>query len=143
MERERDGEPVLLWSLGDQRFAVPLEVAVEVTPVAALTERTGEGAKLGHLDLRGASVPVFHAGRLLGAGERDVMPSDRFLILQAGRGRVALLVDRVDGIGSVRSEPTGAGTTDGRGSRLARVAGDVDLPLVTVIDLDTLITAAT
>lgn len=135
-----EGEPVLLWSLGDRRFAVPLAAALEVTAVAALTEGARGGSPMGHLDLRGASLPVFDARRLLGVDERQVVLSDRYLIVRVGQDRIALLVDSVHGIGVARSEPAGA-ADEAAGLQLARVDGDDGDPLVHIVDPGALIGA--
>lgn len=133
---------MLLWSLDERRFALPLQAALEVTAVAALTEGTHEGPLLGHLDLRGASLPAFDARRLLGMDQRQVVLSDRYIIARVRDGRIALLVDSVEGIGSARSEPAPSLDLDaGSGLRLARVDDDDRLPLVQVLDLDALVIA--
>lgn len=137
-----DGESVVLWSLDERRFAVPLAVAIEVTTVAAITEDPGGGSRMGHLDLRGESVPAFDARRLLAIRDRPVMLSDRYLIARVRRGSIALLVDSVDGIGVARPEPAEGGNASGGSAlRLARVDGDGARPLVHVVDLDALIGA--
>lgn len=141
-------EPVVLWWLGERRFAVPLHAVLEVTPVAAVSEPPDhDGSHLGHLDLRGASVPGFDARRLLGMEGRTVALSDRFLIVRAGTERVALLVDRVEGIATACTEPDssvpGTGST---GVRLARLQQDPDAGsealLVQVLDLPALLARA-
>lgn len=134
---------VLVWSLGDHRFAIPLNAALEVTPVAALTEGVAaDGAHLGHLDLRGAALPCFSARRLLGIEERKVVATDRYLIARVGDDRVALLVDRVDGIEAASTEAASASSAaEQPGVRLARVADD-GAPLIPLLDLGALIAAS-
>lgn len=134
-------DAVLLWSLGERRFAVPLGAALEVTPVAALTERgRAEGARIGDLDLRGAAVPAFDARRVLGFDERPVELSDRYLVVRTSTGSAALLVDAVEGIAAARAEPARAGTDAcASGVRLARIADDPEGALVQLLDLDVLL----
>lgn len=137
-EADRDDcEPVLLWWLGDRRFAVPLDAVVEVTPIAALTENPGaNGPHLGYLDLRGAPLPVFDGFRLLGLDDSDVALSDRFVILQLGGERAALRVGGVEGIETActEAEGTAAGPDGDRRSRVARLDRKEDAPLVQVLD---------
>lgn len=137
---DSDCEPVVLWWLGERRFATPLEVVLEVTPVAALADLPdAHGPKVGHLDLRGTAVSSFDARRLLGMRDRDVARSDRFLITKVGAGRIALLVDRVEGIGTACREPGTGPSAERDGLWLARLQGEEGAdpegaPLVQILD---------
>jgi purine-binding chemotaxis protein CheW len=141
-KRTRIGiEPVVRWHLGDKSFAVHLDDVLEVVPVAELSEMAGSGTPhLGYLDLRGSTVPVFDARRLLGLPEREVALSDRFLVLRVGGGHAALLVDSVEGIAEVRPEPgSSLEHTAREGTRPARVVAPDAGALLQLMDLEPLL----
>jgi two-component system chemotaxis sensor kinase CheA len=80
--------------VGDQTFAVPQSNVREVIEIDASALRVLEGNEL--VVYRGGSLPVLRLARLLSIPEA---PRERFhaMVVGAGAGAVALLVDRISG----------------------------------------------
>lgn len=90
---------LLAFRLDGQRHAVPLAAvervvrAVEVTPLPGAPP-----AVLGFIDAGGVVLPVFCLRRRLQLTQRDIIPPDQFLLMRAGRRRVALVIDEAQGL---------------------------------------------
>lgn len=89
-----EGLQAVVFALDMQRFALPLAAvrrivrAVEVTPLPG-----APGIVLGAIDLAGRVVPVLDIRKRFGLPEREVDPSDHFLIATTPRRDVALVID--------------------------------------------------
>lgn len=86
--------------LGRELYAVDLQGVLEVTRASAITPVPfSPGWVLGIMLLRGAVVPIFHVGKMLGLVEAEVSfePAERVLIVRRGDGDhvVGLMVDEV------------------------------------------------
>ena len=85
---------VLLFDVARQRYALPMEGVKEIVravSISALPEAPSIVA--GVINLRGSLVPVLDMRVRFGAEEREVRPSEHFIILEGDRP-VALRVDR-------------------------------------------------
>jgi purine-binding chemotaxis protein CheW len=85
----------VLCRIGTQLCAVPIEHVAEtmrplpIEPLAGMPPFV-----LGVAVIRDAATPVIHAGRLMGIGAAQRIPT-RFLTLKVGERRVALAVDAI------------------------------------------------
>ena len=90
---------LLLFTLGDQRHALPLShidrvvLAVAVTPLAGAPDPV-----LGVINLQGQIIPVISGRKWLGLPERPVQLNDRLIIALVAERKVAVLVDHVQGV---------------------------------------------
>ena len=90
---------LVVFDLEGQHYALPLAAvervvhAVEVTPMNG-----GPEVVLGVVDMGGRILPVLNLRRRLGLPGREMQPSDRFLIVRAGRRVLALTVDGAEGV---------------------------------------------
>jgi len=87
---------ILLFSVGGQAVALPLESVERIVPMAQLTCPPGLPSALeGILNLGATAVPVLRLDRLLGLPVRDVGLYSMLIILKGFIGaRFALLVER-------------------------------------------------
>lgn len=134
---------VVVLSLGESRFALPIASVQELTHAfrcEALPDAPPVVA--GAVNLRGAVLPLFDLRAQLGLPEKELDPADHFVVARAGERRVVLRVDRVLEIRSVAVRPI----AQARDLRLrgALVAGVSPLPDGTlfVYDLSRLLTEA-
>jgi purine-binding chemotaxis protein CheW len=85
---------LLVFLLDSQRYALPLEVVERTVRAAAITPLPqAPQIVLGVLDLGGTILPVLNVRRRFSLPERDIQPSDQFLIARAGKRPVALVID--------------------------------------------------
>ncbi|MCQ8240941.1 chemotaxis protein CheW [Rhizosaccharibacter radicis] len=104
-------EPVLLFTLAGQCFALPVAEVSECLPLPRLWRRAGTSPHVaGFFSLGGDVVPVLALGSLLGLPTpEDADGVYRHLILA---GNIALLVDRVTGLAEWPDDSSALG--DGR-----------------------------
>ena len=106
MEAARDAEPttntqsrVAVFTLGDQRYALPLSTVervvrvVEVTPLPQAPDIV-----LGVVNVQGRVVPVVNLRRRFRLPERAIALTDQLVIAHTTRRPVALVVDAVTGV---------------------------------------------
>jgi len=106
MEAARDAEPttnmqsrVAVFTLGDQRYALPLSAVervvrvVEVTPLPQAPDIV-----LGVVNVQGRVIPVVNPRRRFRLPERDIALTDQLVIAHTTRRPVALVVDAVTGV---------------------------------------------
>jgi chemotaxis-related protein WspB len=90
----------VVFTVGGDRWALPVEAVSEVQQIAAVTPLPEpDGALVGYLDLRGEVVGVVDARILLGS---DAAPWDvdmHLVVVTDGEAHVALAVDDVHGVG--------------------------------------------
>jgi len=92
-------DQLFVFLVGDMKQAIFLsgvqkvELAVEVTPLPEAPRIV-----IGAINWRGYILPVLSMRRRLHFPERDVMASDRMVIVQSRRRRFALMVDEVMGV---------------------------------------------
>jgi purine-binding chemotaxis protein CheW len=128
---------LLVFTLDDQRFALPATVVHETVAAVAVTPLPSAPAVTdGVVDVRGEFVPVYDLRVRFGRPRRPVRADEHFVIASAGRRTVALRADRVLELVEVSGRDLLPASPDD--PRLARVAGIARLPdgLVLVQDLE-------
>ena len=86
---------LLLFALGEHRFAVPASAVVEVVRVVASAALPGAPAIVeGVINVRGTLVPVLDVRTRFALASRPVDPDQHLIVAHAGGRLVALRVDR-------------------------------------------------
>jgi purine-binding chemotaxis protein CheW len=105
---ERADEPtvsLVVFAIGDQRYAVPLGLAERVLPMVAVSPLpAAPEIALGAVNAHGRLLAVLDVQRRLGLPQREFGPSARLLVATTSTRTVALPVDEVYG---VREVPAG------------------------------------
>lgn len=125
---------LLVFQIGEQRYAVPGSRLREVVAAVAMAPLPGAPAVVeGVIDLRGAVVAVVDLRQRLGLTTRALRPSDRFLLVETRRRVLALRIPDtpwLERVPTTRAEPLVV-----EGTRLAGVARLPDgLTLIQDID---------
>jgi purine-binding chemotaxis protein CheW len=136
--RNQDTDNFLVFMVGEFRHAVSLlvvekvELAVEVTPFPEAPP-----AVIGVINRRGQILPVLSMRRRLHLPDRKVAASDRIIVVQSPRRRLALLVDEVVGVRPAeRSDFTSAESiSDGRGCVAGAVRTEDGIVLIHDLEL--------
>jgi chemotaxis-related protein WspB len=105
---------VLVFHIGDERYALPLAAVLRVLPAARAKPLPGAPEYVaGLLDLHGAPLPVIDLSRLAGCPAREVRYDTRILLVDVpadgGERRLGLLAERVAGIETLSADPVDAG----------------------------------
>lgn len=123
---------IMIFLLGEERYALPLSRVVEVIAGAAICPVPGAPAAVaGVMQVRGEIRPVFHLAQLLGAAGTE--PLHTVVLVRHGNREVGLGVSRVEDIRFIgeadfREAPAG-------NPRIQRLTAD----LIPVPDLDFLL----
>lgn len=128
---------LLVFALGEHRFAVPASSVVEVVRVVASAALPGAPAIVeGVINVRGALVPVLDIRARFGVPPISVDPEQHLIIARAGRCTVALRVDRALDLTTVAEDAVEAVERVAPGTPL--VAGVARLPdgVLVIHDLD-------
>ncbi|WP_395811322.1 chemotaxis protein CheW [Archangium minus] len=134
---------VLLFTLEGQRYALPMEDVRELIRAVRLTPLPRAPVVVeGLLDLRGELLPVLDMRRRFRLPARPLSSSDHLVVAQAGARRVALRVDRAEGL--LALEPGSLDSTPRELPGVGYVAGALKLPdgLVLLHDLRTFLSEA-
>jgi purine-binding chemotaxis protein CheW len=103
-QRPADAGDVLVFTVAESRCAVPLATVLEVARAVAITPLpTAPTIVEGVIDVRGVVVPVVDVRSRLGLPAVANHPDQRLLVVWAGERLVALRVDEVEWVASVRS----------------------------------------
>ncbi len=95
---------LVLFRLGEQRFALPLETVERIVRAAETTPLPkAPGIVLGIIDVEGRILPVLNLRRRLGLPERDVTPKDQFILARTATRPVVLVID--EALGLVEQSP--------------------------------------
>lgn len=90
---------LLVFRLGDQRYALPLAAVERVVRAVELTPLPGAPAiVLGAIDMGGRILPVLSLRRRFLLPEREICPADQFLIAYTARRVVALVIDEASDV---------------------------------------------
>ena len=90
---------VVVFSLDDQRYALPLDRVKRSIRVVAITPLPElPPIVLGIMDLEGLVIPVIDIRKRFGHPSRDIRLSDHLIIATTGKRTVALLVDQTKGV---------------------------------------------
>lgn len=92
-------DQLIVFSLGEQRYALPLTAvervvrAVEITPLPKAPAIVS-----GVINVQGRIVPVVNVRRRFRLPERDVAPGDQIIVARTAARPVALAVDAASGV---------------------------------------------
>lgn len=90
---------LVIFRVGDDTFAVPVETVAEVVPIAWLARPPHMPTIVhGILNLGGTAVPVLRCDRLLGMDDARFGLDASILIMKGGPAPLGLLVGHVDGV---------------------------------------------
>ncbi len=131
---------LVVFSLDDQRYALPLNFVKRSIRVVAITPLPqAPDIVLGVIDLGGTVVPVIDIRQRFNHRARDVRLSDHLVIATTGRRTVALLVDETKGV--IETSPDSYAPAETILPRLKLVAGAIKLAdgLILIHDLDRLL----
>lgn len=96
---------LLMFRLGEQRYALPLEAvdrivhAVEVTPLPGAPVIV-----LGAIDVHGCVIPVLSIRRRFGLVQPEIAPGDQFVLARAAQRPVALVIDEAQTVMEIPSD---------------------------------------
>ncbi len=99
-------QQLLIWTLDEQRYALPLaavervERAVAVTPFPA-----APGMVCGVVNVQGRLVAVIDMRQRLGLPAREIALTDRIVLAHTARRRVAFVADAVGGVVDCAGDP--------------------------------------
>lgn len=137
---EERGRPLVVFSLDDQRYALPLARVLRSIRVVAVTMLPDAPAiVLGIIDLGGVVIPVINIRKRFNRPPREVRLSDHLIIATTGKRTVALLVDETKGV--IEASPENCALAGEILPGLELVAGAVKLPdgLILIHDLERLL----
>lgn len=126
------------FALDHQRYALPLAAvqgvtrAVEVTPLPK-----APAIVLGVVNVRGQIIPVLNIRRRFRLPEREIDPSDQFILARAAKRTVALVVDMVVGVVARPAETVIAPEAILPGLEYVQGVMKLDDGLIMIHDLDT------
>lgn len=101
-DRERNIKDVLLFSLGDRRYALPCNHIEEVIPMQSLVALPhSKRAILGISNNRGVLFAVVDLKRLLSIPASELTTMHRVVMLRHDHYRIGVLVDAVHGMDSI------------------------------------------
>lgn len=90
---------LIVFRLDERRYALPLAVVDRVVRAAEVTPLPKAPAiVLGAINVHGRVVPVLNVRRRFLMPDRDITPSDWFLLAHTERHMVALVVDESEGV---------------------------------------------
>ena len=137
---EATERPLVVFSLDDQRYALPLASVQRSIRVVAITPLPEAPAiLLGIVDLGGVVIPVIDIRKRLNHPPRDLRLSDHLVVATTGKRTVALLVDAT--LGVIEASPATYVPAGDIVPQLERVEGVVKLAdgLVLIHDLERLL----
>lgn len=131
---------VVVFFLGGQRFALPIERVQEIQQIVALSEvPSGGTGVVGMINLRGNVIPAIDLRRLVGMPGEDYRLETPMVICRIGDKLVALIVDEVQDVFSLPAdcmqEPPQLHALSAKMLGVARLEDG----LVYVLDLDLLL----
>jgi len=90
---------LVVFRLGEQRYALPLAAVERIVRAAEVTPLPNAPAIVfGAIDLQGKVIPVLNVRRRFCLPEREIGVSDQFVIARTDRRVVALVVDEAQGV---------------------------------------------
>lgn len=99
-----DGPQIVTFSLGDERFAVPMEFVQEIVRVPATVRVPLASSHLtGLANLRGRVLPVFQCRTMMGMQPVEATDASRVLVLRVGSA-VGLMVDKVHAVVTISAD---------------------------------------
>ncbi|MEO8351792.1 MAG: chemotaxis protein CheW [Chthoniobacteraceae bacterium] len=136
-------EPLVVFALGEQKFAVSISMVERVVRAVEITPLPDAPANVrGVINFQGRIVPVFDLWRRCGLPPRALHASDYFIIAQTRSRLVVLWVDSVDGVESVDGSAFIPAADFAPELDLTRGVMELPTGLVLVQDLDRFLSAA-
>ncbi|OIQ92228.1 chemotaxis protein CheW [mine drainage metagenome] len=87
---------LVIFTLDDQRYALPLPAADRVVRMVAITPLpNAPGIILGVVNFQGRVIPVINVRRRFRLPEREIMLTDQLIVAHTARRAVALVADAV------------------------------------------------
>lgn len=106
---EKPQRPLVVFTLDDQRYALPLARVQRSLRVVAITPLPeAPPIVLGIMDLGGVVIPVIDIRKRFNHRPRDTRLSDHLIIATAGTRTIALLVDETKGVIQIAPESIAA-----------------------------------
>ncbi len=133
----------VVFSLDAGRYALPLLAVERIVRAVAVTRLPSAPAVvLGVIDVQGRVLPVFNLRRRFGLPEREIDPTDQFLIARSANRTVVLVIDTARDVLQATASDTVSAATIATG--LEHIQGLIRLPdgLVLIQDLDLFLSAA-
>lgn len=129
---------LLVFLLDGQRYAIPLEAVERIVRAAAITPLPqAPEIVLGVLDVRGVVLPVLNIRRRFRLPERDLHPSDQFLIARAASRTVALVIDAAASVIELSPAQIVAATAVAPGLEHVQGVARMNDGLILIHDLET------
>lgn len=114
---------LIAFSLAGERYGMACREVAAVLPLARLSPAGGADAALaGNLDFHGTAVPVVDLGRLVTGQPCADHLNTRILVVDCGRARAGLMVERADETCRADIPPAAAGAAPG--PRIFKVSRD-------------------
>jgi purine-binding chemotaxis protein CheW len=130
---------LLVFSLGQQRFALPVHQVATVVPRASLTPLPGAPRDLiGMLRLRGALFPVIDIRARLGLPAAAPRIGDCIVLMQTTERTVGLIVESVEGLMTVPVDQLDARAAAQHGG-LVREIWEASSQVVATLDADVVV----
>lgn len=93
------GSEILVFTLDEQRFAIPLSCVVRVVRAMSVTQIPDVSPLIhGVIDYQGETITVLNMRSKLKLTDKDIKMNDRFIIANAQNRKIALVVDVVEGV---------------------------------------------
>lgn len=90
---------LLVFRLDERRYALPLAAVERVVRAVAVTPLPGAPSiVLGAIDVQGRVLPVLNVRRRFRLPDREVRPSDWFLLARTADRTVVLVIDESEGV---------------------------------------------
>lgn len=90
---------LLVFRLGAQRYALPLEAVERIVRAVEVTPLPGAPAMvLGAIDVQGTVLPVLSIRRRFGLAQPEIGPGDQFVLARTAHRPVALMIDEAQGV---------------------------------------------
>jgi purine-binding chemotaxis protein CheW len=135
----RRGEPsqLVVVELDRHEYAIPLECAVEVLRIVAITPVPGASPWMaGVVNLRGTVTPMVDLRVRLGLEPNEVDPSAMFVVARVGDRVVGLLTDRVVGVVAVPAHALELPHEGASAAALVRTVARSEKTLLPILDLE-------
>lgn len=135
----RTDSTILVVSLGNHRYGFWLSVVESVLPLVAITPLPGAPeVVLGVIVVRGATVPVVDLRRRFGLASPEPELNAQLVLAETARRRLAVLVDRVDGVEASETVETTVEAPSVPAEYISGVVRRAD-GLILIHDLDTVL----
>jgi len=145
--RSADAAPrtreVLVFEVGDQRYALPTADVLELVRAVAITPLPDAPAVIeGVVNVRGRVLPVLDVRARFRLPAKPLGPSDHFIVAAAGPRGVILRVDRATHLALIEEDSVQAPETLGPGAAYVAGVAKLDDGMVLIHDLATFLSAA-